>query len=464
MEIPYTVTARPDTGLFNAKIGIWLFLASEVMLFGGLFSGYVFLRLGADYPWPEHELNIWPGFINTFVLIASSVSVVFAWAALKLRQWRQYTFYMGFTLLCAAAFCVIKGYEYYGKFTHQAVILTDGTKLSGHLKESNRVAFEVEQVTFNTGLKGHGDAAMVLEALPAGARLVDQENGREFSAAYVAEVRESNRRYEELRKDKARLEAALARETAADRQSRARELEPAVAEINRKIEEAVAAGAGPRPSLALKVEGETLAEIPPGMLRNRAWAPESLTLRDGTLLGGTMKSEESRVVMQVDKIDFRGLSPDPAKFDQDQMNRSIAGSMAAQLPGIRDAWERHRAGVEERKAAGKVVRPNRHYALKIDKTAAGEYPEVSIPREQVARESNYTPRLNTFYAIYFTLTGLHALHVIAGAVVLGYFLFFGRKLYLQNPEHLANRVEVGGLFWHFVDLVWIFLFPLLYLL
>ena len=52
MEIPYTVTARPDTGLWNAKIGVWLFLASEVMLFGGLFSSYIFLRLGADYFWP----------------------------------------------------------------------------------------------------------------------------------------------------------------------------------------------------------------------------------------------------------------------------------------------------------------------------------------------------------------------------------------------------------------------------
>jgi cytochrome c oxidase subunit III len=38
------------------------------------------------------------------------------------------------------------------------------------------------------------------------------------------------------------------------------------------------------------------------------------------------------------------------------------------------------------------------------------------------------------------------------------------RLYRQNPEHLANRVEVAGLFWHFVDLVWIFVFPLFYLL
>ena len=66
--------------------------------------------------------------------------------------------------------------------------------------------------------------------------------------------------------------------------------------------------------------------------------------------------------------------------------------------------------------------------------------------------------------IYFTLTGLHGLHVVAGAGVLLYFLVFDGKRLRQDPEHLANRVEVGGLFWHFVDLVWIFLFPLLYLL
>lgn len=47
MEIPYTVKPRPDTGLYNAKLGIWLFLASEVMLFGGLFSAYILLRVSS---------------------------------------------------------------------------------------------------------------------------------------------------------------------------------------------------------------------------------------------------------------------------------------------------------------------------------------------------------------------------------------------------------------------------------
>ena len=52
IEIPYVSKPRPDTGLVNAKLGIWLFLASEVMLFGGLFSAYVLLRIGAEI-WPE---------------------------------------------------------------------------------------------------------------------------------------------------------------------------------------------------------------------------------------------------------------------------------------------------------------------------------------------------------------------------------------------------------------------------
>ena len=112
MQIPHEVTANPETGLYNAKVGIWLFLASEVMLFGGLFSSYVFLRLGADYPWPFHELDVLPGFINTMVLIASSVTVVAAWAALKARRYGWFQINMIITLLCAVGFMFIKSYEY----------------------------------------------------------------------------------------------------------------------------------------------------------------------------------------------------------------------------------------------------------------------------------------------------------------------------------------------------------------
>src|SRR5881396_1677402 len=101
MEIPYTISTRPDTGLWNAKVGIWLFLASEVMLFGGLFSAYIFLRLdAAPGMWPHGLLNVPVGTLNTAILILSSVTVVLAWAELKMRRYRRYWWYMLATIMC----------------------------------------------------------------------------------------------------------------------------------------------------------------------------------------------------------------------------------------------------------------------------------------------------------------------------------------------------------------------------
>src|SRR5260370_37496591 len=91
MEIPYTISTRPDTGLWNAKIGIWLFLASEVMLFGGLFSAYVFLRLdAAPGMWPHGLLNVPVGTMNTVILILSYGTGGSAWPPLKPRAHRAF--------------------------------------------------------------------------------------------------------------------------------------------------------------------------------------------------------------------------------------------------------------------------------------------------------------------------------------------------------------------------------------
>ena len=79
-------------------------------------------------------------------------------------------------------------------------------------------------------------------------------------------------------------------------------------------------------------------------------------------------------------------------------------------------------------------------------------------------QHGHYPSSNNFYALYFTMTGLHALHIIGGVVVIGYFIGPGASLWARNPEYYTNRIECTGLYWHFVDLVWIFLFPILYLL
>jgi len=118
MEIPYTVETRPDTGLYNAKLGIWLFLASEVMLFGALFSSYILLRTGAPV-WPhgrEMGLSVPLATLNTLILIGSSVTMVMSWASLKLKDFAKFRLYMGLTILSAVGFMVIKGIEYHHKF------------------------------------------------------------------------------------------------------------------------------------------------------------------------------------------------------------------------------------------------------------------------------------------------------------------------------------------------------------
>jgi len=119
MEIPYTATARPDTGLFNAKVGVWMFLASEVMLFGALFSTYVLLRVGAP-SWPHGYdiLNIPLATLNTVILITSSVTMVMSWASLMMKEFKKYKMYMGLTILLAFGFLIVKGFEYGAKFSH----------------------------------------------------------------------------------------------------------------------------------------------------------------------------------------------------------------------------------------------------------------------------------------------------------------------------------------------------------
>jgi len=267
MDIPYTIEARPDTGLYNAKVGIWLFLASEVMLFGALFSSYVMLRVGS-LEWPHGLLNVPIGTLNTVVLITSSITVVLAWASLKLKDFSKFKLFQGCTVLLALTFVIIKSFEYHDKFTHYYVQYNDGAQIvekTGHL----------------------------------------EGNPLNWTLATLADPARS------------------------------------IAEIT--------------------------------------------------------------------------FHPDAAKDEHGP--------------------------------------------------AHGEHPApIKIATSQIKKLESFGPWHSTYLAIYFTLTGLHALHVIGGAIVIGYFWGPGSRMWKTEPARLTNRVEVSGLFWHFVDLVWIFLFPVLYLL
>lgn len=117
--IPYTVKSRYDTGLYNAKFGVWLFLASEVMLFGALFSSYILLRVGsADWPRGSSLLSVPLGAFNTTLLITSSLTMLLSWAALRMKDFKKFKIFLGVTILLAITFLCVKAYEYSLKFEH----------------------------------------------------------------------------------------------------------------------------------------------------------------------------------------------------------------------------------------------------------------------------------------------------------------------------------------------------------
>jgi cytochrome c oxidase subunit 3 len=72
------------------------------------------------------------------------------------------------------------------------------------------------------------------------------------------------------------------------------------------------------------------------------------------------------------------------------------------------------------------------------------------------------PSTNNFFSLYYMMTGLHAIHVCAGMAALTVMLVMARRGRFSAEYH--TPVEITGLYWHFVDLVWIYLFPMLYLI
>ncbi len=583
VEIPYIFKPRKDTGLCNSKIAIWLFLASEVMLFGGLFSSYIFLRVFSDYPWPERTLPVLPGLINTVILIISSVTVVFAWAALKLRKWSQFQFYMAITLICAAFFMGLKALEYKAKFNHQAARLSDFTVVEGHLgyakidKEGrvskvyhygdhaekghgadhgddsqgdshgsdykefkhNKIFFKTSEIEVDvTSASGKYVDELIEQAHAAGSKIYLEEEvgakrsykdesplqvgaqGEELSKALIKRAKSvfvsARTANGKLRRDNLSEQWAEAKAEHPDLRGWQIQKEYGVDVDLEAIKDRLVPM---KKSLVFKVEPATTFYFKPSWITEG----ESLSkLKDNTILQGEL--QDSPMVISIDGLDFQHLVMKAEERQQDP-ETIIEKSWVLKDENTRQLWEVHKMMVvklEEKLleeygaykkddehgryqkgdpkrvptekdhyridwqqivAYGKALKEGKDIsAMTYDemkelrpgpvagftgpnhKTMNEYFPELSIPRNEVRFDSTFTPKWNTYYALYFTITGLHGLHVIGGGIVLGYYMFFGRKMYESNPDWLANRVEVGGLFWHFVDLVWIFLFPILYLM
>ena len=120
-----------------------------------------------------------------------------------------------------------------------------------------------------------------------------------------------------------------------------------------------------------------------------------------------------------------------------------------EVPGANFVWNWE----EQQHAAEMAATGAGHEAAAAE--AAGEHRKLSLTEDQLQRTTQL------YFSLYFTMTGLHALHMIIG---IGIMLVITRMAYKGKfDQHYFTPVEMAGLYWHFVDIVWIFLFPLLYL-
>ena len=383
MEIPYYDKERPDTGLYNGKAGIWLFLASEVMLFGALFSAYVLLRVGAEPgTWSMGLMNQWVGAFNTLILIASSATIVMAWVCLKLNDWKGFRKWKWATVVFASIFLIVKwSYEWPAKFTH----------------------YDVTFVSNESAAKVYADVL-----------------GPEF------DKKQSDiwqKRFDPLKRDKD---------------------QPSATQVKLKDK---------------PLDGHIVGYKDSGGAEHNVGAAWGVPFWSHAF---AWRHDRKNIEKEKDKSirydeDGRPVYKE-GHFRDTFRDKDIRAIIFAPDHGTWDRKEKRAGKGTVKYAAGAKHDGDHSYSDEHGHT-------VTIAREDISRLSSYEPAHSTFFATYYTLTGLHALHVLGGILVMLYHLLpVSRRVYEKNPTQFTNRIEITGLFWHFVDLVWIFLFPILYLM
>ena len=109
----------------------------------------------------------------------------------------------------------------------------------------------------------------------------------------------------------------------------------------------------------------------------------------------------------------------------------------------------------------KAVEYTKDYHEKLIPGWNFEVPEQDRP-PSLEQEHVDPRRMEMFFVLYFFMTGLHAVHLIIGIALVGVMAYLSWKRWFSGGG--AVQIEVTGLYWHFVDVIWVFLYPLLYLI
>ena len=370
----------------NAKLGMWLFLGTEIMFFTAFIGSYIVLRFGSQ-GWPTSpdvtHINVWLGMTNTFVLIVSSYFVVLAHDAMAKKDYAAVRKNLLITLMLAIAFLGIKAYEYNGKFTHGIV---PGQIPENHQQAIQKVTSQLESVVRKRFALYTGDGVVAAVAADQDSTSDDQQQDNKESQS-----------------DSTNLDGAVIPEI------------PAV-EVDEVKDLATVSG-----KIGIFASNE---DTDPKYADLKKSAAHDLRLY------ARWKNLREHVVNDASMTKI-----------PDATSKAYVQAQASLPPGDKlpvltlDEVKQELAELKADKAFGQAVSEG-----------------VTDPQVIVYG--------NLFASVYFLMTGFHALHVIVGIILFMIPLLIGSRL----TDRWSNWVECSGLYWHFVDLVWIFLFPLLYLL
>jgi cytochrome c oxidase subunit 3 len=342
---------------------MWLFLGTELLMFGGLFCVYASLR--GNYPevfdWGAARLDRTYGFLNTVVLILSSFTMALAVRAAQSNQQRQLVLFLSLTLVCGVDFMAVKYVEYSHKF-HEGLVWGRGFR-GGH----------------------EAPAEIAPEELPPG----DAARGRDQFAATCAACH--GRGAEGMEK----LGPAL-------RDS------PFVAGLDE-----------------------------PGLVA---------FLRVGRSMDDPLN--KTGVLM-------------PARGGNPMLKDGDLANIAAYLGTLQSGGEGARRDEARAVVAAAEPPPEEDPIFRsvLPVAAAGPI-GLAVPVSRV--EGPPPPKASLFFAIYFCMTGLHGIHVLVGLGLIAWLR--ARAVRGEFGSHYFTPVDLGGLYWHLVDMIWIFLFPLFYLI
>ena len=402
----------------SGKLGIWLFLAQEVLFFSALFVAYVLYRYHHPeiYSYAHQYLDVKYGAINTGVLIFSSLTAAWAVRCAQLAQPRRLILCLAATIVCACTFLGIKYVEYSHK-VHEHILFGryfDPCVSSGGrelLTKNNNCAGAKSTVAwdFGAGTPGAGSCFTDIDQDPRTEGVQASCTVKEYG------LTETVKRVRQEKKD-----AAGRPVLGADGNVAHEEVEKVEAAETLRRDITTRCAEEPFPGEASPAEPHH-AEPEKFPCWRPAYQPAVCKKGVGILVEYGDHEEREHVRIKAE------CKPSPKVADAGDLLADRAQPLVLGKPLIQP---RHQLTVHEEHELESMGPPPEH--------------------------------TNMFFTIYFAMTGLHGIHVLFGVGVFTWLLIRAIKGHF-TPDYFGP-IDYAALYWHIVDLIWIFLFPLLYLI